>query len=60
MKDEQFDDLMRDAAHTYHRPPDAPLDDMWAEIEKRWNGGTVERWNAGGHCVWSALRWRRS
>ena len=52
MTDERFDELMRDAAETYHRPPDAPLDEMWGEIEARMSGkaaerrsgGTVERW----------------
>jgi hypothetical protein len=31
--DKQFEALMRDAAETYRRPPQAPLDDMWASIE---------------------------
>jgi hypothetical protein len=31
--DKQFEALMRDAAETYRRPPEAPLDDMWASIE---------------------------
>ncbi|HEX3866446.1 MAG TPA: hypothetical protein VHV78_06815 [Gemmatimonadaceae bacterium] len=31
--DERFDELMRDAARTYRRPPEAPLDDMWASVE---------------------------
>ena len=34
MTDDRFDELMRDAAQTYHRPPDAPLDEMWAEVER--------------------------
>ena len=33
MKEDRFDELMRDAALTYHQPPDAPLDEMWEEIE---------------------------
>jgi hypothetical protein len=33
MKDEQFDKLMKDAAESYHRPPAAPLDQMWTSIE---------------------------
>jgi hypothetical protein len=36
MKDEQFDELMRDAALTYNRPPDVlPLDEMWDEVSRR-------------------------
>lgn len=34
--DNRFDDLLRDAARTYNRPPDErdiPLADMWSEIE---------------------------
>jgi hypothetical protein len=33
MKEERFNELMRDAAETYRRPPDAPLDEMWESIE---------------------------
>jgi hypothetical protein len=35
MTDERFDKLMRDAAETFRRPPEAPIDEMWAEIEAR-------------------------
>jgi uncharacterized membrane-anchored protein YhcB (DUF1043 family) len=36
MSEDRFEKLMRDAAETFHRPPDAPpLDEMWAEIEAR-------------------------
>src|SRR5262245_51674345 len=31
--DKRFDDLMRDASQTYRRPPEPPLDEMWASIE---------------------------
>ncbi|HSL70138.1 MAG TPA: hypothetical protein VK864_07830 [Longimicrobiales bacterium] len=32
---DKFDELMRDAAHTYNRPPDhPPLDQMWSSIER--------------------------
>lgn len=35
MIDERYDLLMRDAARTYNPPPDgAPLDEMWASIER--------------------------
>jgi hypothetical protein len=33
MTDARFEELMRDAAQTYRRPPEAPLDAMWKEIE---------------------------
>ena len=35
MTDDRFDKLMRDAADTFRRPPEPPLDEMWAEIEAR-------------------------
>ncbi len=56
MTDERFDELMRDAAKTYHRPPDAPLDEMWMEIEQRRNDGTVERSNGGTRTRWNAIK----
>jgi hypothetical protein len=34
MTDDRFDELMRDAAQTYHRPPEAPLDEMWDAVER--------------------------
>ena len=35
MSNDQFDELMRDAAHTYNPPPEPPLDAMWQAIEPR-------------------------
>src|SRR5215213_831835 len=35
MSEDKFDKLMRDAAETFRRPPEPPLDEMWAEIEAR-------------------------
>ena len=36
MSEDRFEKLMRDAAETFHRPPEAPpLEEMWAEIEAR-------------------------
>src|SRR4051812_48340100 len=35
MTEDRFDKLMRDAAETFRRPPEPPLDEMWAEIESR-------------------------
>lgn len=35
MTDERFDELMRDAARTYNRPPDVPpLEEIWDSIEQ--------------------------
>jgi len=34
-RDDRFDKLMRDAASTFRRPPEPPIDEMWAEIESR-------------------------
>jgi hypothetical protein len=31
--DDRFEELMRDAAHTYRKPPRAALDEMWTAIE---------------------------
>ena len=30
MTDDRFDKLMRDAANTFRRPPEPPIDEMWA------------------------------
>ena len=35
MSEDRFDKLMRDAAQTFHSPPEPPLEEMWAEIEAR-------------------------
>lgn len=35
MTEDRFDKLMRDAAETFRRPPEPPIDEMWAEIEAR-------------------------
>lgn len=34
MREDRFESLMRDAAHTYRKPPEPDLDGMWAEIER--------------------------
>ena len=33
MNDDRFEDMMRQAARDYHRPPDTPRDEMWVAIE---------------------------
>jgi hypothetical protein len=44
MTEDRFDKLMRDAAETFRRPPEPPLDEMWAEIEARAGlGGSAPR-----------------
>jgi hypothetical protein len=36
MSEDRFEKLMRDAAETFHRPPEPPpIEEMWAEIEAR-------------------------
>jgi hypothetical protein len=35
MTEDRFNELMRDAAHTYRTPPVADFDEMWKEIEAR-------------------------
>jgi hypothetical protein len=35
MTDDRFDELMKDAAATYRRPIEPPLEEMWKEIESR-------------------------
>ena len=34
MTDDRFEALMRDAAHTFRKPPEPDLDEMWAGIER--------------------------
>src|SRR5690242_7422352 len=44
MTDDRFDELMRDAAQTYNRPPEAPLDEMWGAVERTaWGTGPAAR-----------------
>ena len=33
MNDDRFEDLLREAARDYHRPPETPRDEMWTVIE---------------------------
>jgi hypothetical protein len=47
MNDEQFDELMRDAAQTYRRPAEPDLDAMWEGIDKRWSSAAVDGWTGG-------------
>jgi hypothetical protein len=47
MNDKKFDDLMRDAAHTYNVPPDMPpFEQMWQSIEaaRQKQELTAEEW----------------
>ena len=44
MTDDRFDELMRDAAQTYNRPPEAPLAEMWDAVERTaWVAAPAER-----------------
>lgn len=54
MDDDRFERLMRDAAHTYHAPPEPPLDAMWLRIEGEHfeKSARVQRW--------VPARWMRS
>ena len=40
MTDERFEELMRDAAHTYRKPTEPDFDAMWSAIERHsWGSG---------------------
>ncbi|HSQ32516.1 MAG TPA: hypothetical protein VLN49_21825 [Gemmatimonadaceae bacterium] len=40
MTDDRFEELMRDAAHTYHNPPEPDLDAIWSAVEHQsWGPG---------------------
>ncbi len=42
MKEDRFEELMRDAAQTYRKPPEPDLSGMWTEIEREtWGGGAA-------------------
>ena len=44
MTDDRFEELLRDAAHTYRNPPEPQLDAMWSAIEQRtWGPGRTFR-----------------
>ena len=59
MTDERFENLMKDAAATYRTPPDAPLDEMWVEIERQAPGfrqrAAGGRWQRLAASRWAAL-----
>ena len=40
MDDQEYEELMRTVARTYHVPPDPPLEEMWRRIEARRIGTT--------------------
>ena len=56
MTHDRFDDLMRDAAETYRRPPEPPLDQMWSAIEREVKasrrGHDDNSGNGGGPSGW--------
>ena len=58
MTDERFEHLMRDAAATYRTPPEAPLDEMWTEIERELKPearGARHEWRRFAANRWTAL-----
>lgn len=61
MNEERFDELMRDAAHTYRTPPEAPIDEMWADIEQRVARQQAPHARSGRSSLprrsWRAPRW---
>jgi len=59
MNEDRFDELMRDAAHTYRNPPEAPLDEMWAAIEAQ-GLGVGARSSTGEAAAFDAGVARRS
>lgn len=56
MKDYDHDDLMREAARTYHVPPEPPLDEMWHRIGARRVGTSGRtRWYRTGLALAASL-----
>jgi hypothetical protein len=51
MSEERFEHLMRDAAATYRRPPEVPLDEMWSVIEAEAFAGNGEGTTGNGDAV---------
>jgi hypothetical protein len=44
LRDDELDDLLRDARRTYNTPADPPLDAMWAEVERAAFAPAKTRW----------------
>ena len=59
MKDERFDELMRDAALTYRQPPEPPLDEMWDAIDASLRDGDASGDDSSGTVAASIVRPRR-
>ncbi len=45
LRDEELDDLLRDARRTYNTPAEPPLDAMWAEVERTAFARPTTRWS---------------
>jgi hypothetical protein len=56
MTDDRFDELMKDAAGTFRRPIEPPLEEMWQEIEARAFGATSDARRAT-RGSWLGSRW---
>lgn len=41
MNEKRFEELLRETAEAYNRPPETPADQMWAEIQRRRRGGSL-------------------
>ncbi len=53
MTEDRFDELMRDAAHTFHKPPQPDLDAMWEGVERQvWRGERSSQRTARGVPRW--------
>ena len=59
MTHHRFDDLMRDAAESYRRPPEPPLDQMWQAIERELATSTVEGESEPTASTWAHRGSRR-
>jgi len=53
MSDDRFEDLLREAARDYHRPPETPREELWARIEAE-----RRRRRAAPHVVVLRTAWR--
>src|SRR5262245_48844482 len=55
MKDDRFDELMRDAALTYRQPPEPPLDEMWEAIDASQRDGVDESGNDTSRAIAASI-----
>ena len=49
MKEDRFDELMRDAAHTYRKPPEPDFEAMWNAVShETWGTASAQRGRSSG------------